>query len=230
MYAYFKDKLINLRDFATFYEKRKCSHRKGTSTKSVAEKTIRLHVSPAPSVSLRILFPASLVFSLPFSSHKKRHLVQTITPVPGAIGHQQRVKAAAITNSDSLIPFIPSRTPSSSFHSFPHRPCVPSTLSLIFPFPSLVSLAHSLAPRRRSPVPFTFARHSRKSNFVTRAGSSIRTRIPSSIPGKLHVGRHRRLERRFPLSSAPLPSTIPTVLYRILDVHLHPAINPFRIK
>lgn len=169
-----------------------------------------------------------LFLSHSLSSHKKRHLVQTITPVLGAIGHQQRVKAAAITNSDSLIPFIPSRAPSSSFHrSFPHRPCVPSTLSLIFPFRSL---AHSLTPRRRSPAPFTFARYSRKSNFVTRAGSSIRARIPSSIPGKLHVGRHRRLERRFPLSSAPFPSTTPTVLYRILDVHLHPAINPFCVK
>lgn len=135
--------------------------------------------------------------------------MQTITPVPGAIGHQQRVKAAAITNSDSLIPFIPSRAPSSSSHpSSPHRLYVPSTLSLIFPFRSLrfsPSLARSLVlRRRRSPAPFTFAHYSRKSNFVTRAGS-IRARIPSSIPGKLHVGRHRRLERRFPLSSAFLP-------------------------
>lgn len=201
-------------------------------------KKVRFHVSPAPSVSLRILFSRDSRFSLspslplPLSSHKKRHLVQTITPVPGAIGHQQRVKAAAITNSDSLIPFIPSRAPSSSFHhSFPHRP--PAFLPLFLSFslfgPSFVSLARSLVLRRRSPAPFTFARYSRKSNFVTRAGS-IRARIPSSIPGKLHVGRHRRLERRFPLSSAPLPSTIPTVLYRILDVHLHPAINPFRVK
>lgn len=195
---------------------------------------MRLHVSSAPSVSLRILFPASLVslsLSLPLSSHKKRHLVQTITPVPGAIGHQQRVKAAAITNSDSLIPFIPAllRPP---FTARSH--IAPAFLPLFLSFslfgPSPISLARSLAPRRRSPAPFTFARYSRKSNFVTRAGSSIRARIPSSIPGKLHVGRHHRLERRFPLSSAPLPSTIPTVLHRILDVHLHPAINPFRAK
>lgn len=139
-------------------------------------------------------------------SCKKRHLVQTITPVSGAIGHQQRVKAAAITNSDSLIPFIPSCAPSpppsSLLHcSSPHRFCVPSTLSLIFPFQFPRALL-SLALCHRSPAPFTFAHYSRKSNFVTRAGSSIRARIPSSIPGKLHVGRHRRLERRFPLSSA----------------------------
>ena len=116
-------------------------------------------------------------------------------------------------------PFVPT-SPLHSFHSFSHFP---------FSIPrSFLSLSHSLVPCR-SPVPFTFAHYSRKSNFVTRAGS-IRARIPSSIPGKLHVGRHRRLERRFPLSSALLPSTIPTVLYHILDVHLHPAINPFRVK
>lgn len=83
------------------------------------------------------------------------------------------------------------------------HPHVPSTLSLIFPFQSLARFSRfARALRRRSPAPFTFAHYSRKSNFVTRAGSSIRARIPSSIPGKLHVGRHRRLERRFPLSSA----------------------------
>lgn len=176
-------------------------------TKSVAEKTPR--VSGILGVSSNTLSRVSR-FSL--SSHKKRHLVQTITPVPGAIGHQQRVKAAAITNSDRLIPFIPAllRPP---FTARSHiAPCIPSTLSLIFPFRFLARfpLARSLVPRRRSPAPFTFARYSRKSNFVTRAGSSIRARIPSSIPGKLHVGRHRRLERRFPLSSAPFPSTIPS--------------------
>lgn len=146
-------------------------------------------------------FFLSLSFPLSFFSNKKRHLVQTITPVLGAIGHQQRVKAAAITNSDSLIPFIPSCTPSfSSHHPSPH---VPSTLSLIFPFQSLARFSRfARALRRRSPAPFTFAHYSRKSNFVTRAASSIRARIPSSIPGKLHVGPHRRLERRFPLSSA----------------------------
>lgn len=80
-----------------------------------------------------------------------------------------------------------------------------STFLPLFPSFSLFgstlvrSLARSLA--RRSPAPFTFAHYSRKSNFVTRAGSSTQARIPSSIPGKLHVGRHRRLERRFPLSS-----------------------------
>lgn len=72
------------------------------------------HVSipGAPSVSSNTLsrvlsFPCFPSVALFFSSRKKRHLAQTITPVPGAIGHQRRVKAAAITNSDSLIPFIP---------------------------------------------------------------------------------------------------------------------------
>lgn len=60
---------------------------------------------PSCSVSSRIPFPSFLrVSSTSPLPSKKRHLVQTITPVPGAIGHQQRVKAAAITNSDSLIP------------------------------------------------------------------------------------------------------------------------------
>lgn len=179
-----------------------------------------LHVSLQRSQCLfeysfpHLSFPP--LFFLYFSSHKKRHLVQTITSVPGAIGHQQRVKAAAITNSDSLIPFIPSPH---TLSSFPFILIVPP---LIPPFrvPSLHSFSHFLfsasplppptsfsrfsrSPRyaARSPAPFTFAHYSRKSNFVTRA-SSILAWIPSSIPGKLHVGRHRRLERRFPLSSA----------------------------
>lgn len=98
-------------------------------------------VSDAFGVSSNTLSRASL-FSFSLSSRKKRHLVQTITPVSGAIGHQQRVKAAAITNSDSLIPFIPSRAPSfsshlpvlpplRSFHSFSHFPfSVPPYFSL----------------------------------------------------------------------------------------------------
>lgn len=136
-----------------------------------------------------------LLSFLYFSSHKKRHLVQTITPVPGAIGHQQRVKAAAITNSDSLIPFILSpRTlslslslvvSSPSFSSFlSPRTASPASFLLHsfshFPFsaprsfsPSLCSLARSRATPLCSPAPFTFAHHSRKSNFVTRAASSI---------------------------------------------------------
>ena len=127
-----------------YFARKKCQQDRNEHTKSVAEKTMQFHVSPEPSVSLRILFSTSLA-SLSFSSHKKRHLVQTITPVSGAIGHQQRVKAAAITNSDSLIPFIPSRAPSFSFHrSFPHHPFIPSTLSLIFPFRSLIRFSRFL--------------------------------------------------------------------------------------
>lgn len=82
-----------------------------------------------------------LLSFLYFSSHKKRHLVQTITPVPGAIGHQQRVKAAAITNSDSLIPFIPS----------PRTLSLSLSLSLVVSSPSFSSF---LSPRTASPASF----------------------------------------------------------------------------
>jgi len=197
---------------------------------------MRFHVSPAPSVSLRIFFPATLFLSVSlslfFSPLTRRDI--WCRPLP-----QSRVPSAI---SSALKP-LQLQTPTVSsplFHLALLRPpftarshIAPAFLPLFLSFslfgPSFVSLAHSLVPHRRSPAPFTFARYSRKSNFVTRTGS-IRARIPSSIPGKLHVGWHRRLERRFPLSSAPLPSTIPTILYHILDVHLHPAINPFRAK
>lgn len=68
------------------------------------------------SPSYQVPFPRPFKFlrASPLSS-KKRHLVQTITPVPGAIGHQQRVKAAAITNSDGLIPFTSTSRLSPSF-------------------------------------------------------------------------------------------------------------------
>lgn len=152
--------------------KRRRAPRVSSSARDVSSNTLSC-VSRFPLIS------DTHSLSLSRSSRKKRHFVQTITPVPGAIGHQQRVKAAAITNSDSLIPFIPPRVPSSSlsllvatsllrsFHSFSH-----------FPFLVSPSLARSLARpparalRRRSPAPFTFAHYSRKSNFVTRAGSS----------------------------------------------------------
>lgn len=165
--------------------KRRRAPHVSSSARGVSSNTLSC-VSRFPLIS------DTLSLSLSRSSRKKRHLVQTITPVPGAIGHQQRVKAAAITNSDSLIPFIPPRVPSSSlsllvatsplrsFHSFSH-----------FPFLVSPSLARSLARpparalRRRSPAPFTFAHYSRKSNFVTRAGSSTRARIPSSIPEEI---------------------------------------------
>lgn len=168
-------------------------------------------MSPASLVSLRILFPASLVSLSPLTRRDIwcRPLPQS--RVPSAISSALKpLQLQTPTDSSPLFHPALLRPP---FTARSHiAPCVPSTLSLIFPFRFLARfpLTRSLVPRRRSPAPFTFARYSRKSNFVTRAGSSIRARIPSSIPGKLHVGRHRRLERRFPLSSAPLPSTIPS--------------------
>lgn len=65
--------------------------------------------------------------------------MQTITPVPGAIGHQQRVKAVAITNSDSLIPFTSTFLPLPTFLAY-QRHLAPS-------------LAHSVSAPASPPLP-----------------------------------------------------------------------------
>lgn len=149
--------------------------------------------------------------------------MQTITPVPGAIGHQQRVKAVAITNSDSLIPFT-STAPSSSYPPLPTplslpRSLVPCLLLRLPLPPSSVARSHSLFPSfhpfpRHRPTTLSFRRSDflllvstdvvpiyiragryRKSNFVTSHGQPG---FRSSISMKLHARREPQPRKIFP--------------------------------
>lgn len=143
--------------------------------------------------------------------------MQTITPVPGAIGHQQRVKAVAITNSDSLIPFT--STAPSSFYPPLSRSLVPCLLLRLPLPPSSVARFHSLFPSfhpfpRHRPTTLSFRRSDflllvstdvvpiyiragryRKSNFVTSHGQP---EFRSSISTKLHARREPQPRKIFP--------------------------------
>lgn len=135
-------------------------------------------------------------------SGKKRHLVQTITPVLGAIGHQQRVKAAAITNSDSLIPFTSTSLPIPLLLSSFLR-CHPRFRSFFPPRSRSLSLFRPLStvPPAQEPtlslsvVPVFSAGPTNAVPIYIRPGAIVKVtlqparpppaKIPSSISGKL---------------------------------------------
>lgn len=144
----------------------------------------------------------SVFWNIPFSSFlrvspassplpgKKRHLVQTITPVPGAIGHQQRVKAVAITNSDSLIPFTSTFLPLPTFLAYQRHlaPSLPRSVSAPPASPPLLGMArfHSLFPSfhpfpRHRPTTLSFHR----SDFLLLVSTDV-------VPIYIRAGRYRK--------------------------------------
>lgn len=95
---------------------------------------------------------------------------------PGAIGHHRRVKAAAITNSASLILSFQPRI-STPFN--PLKPPFPTNTH-----PQRLSSFPQISSSRFEPalLPFTCAHYTRKSNFLTRT-----TGIQLSTQGSLQL-------------------------------------------
>lgn len=116
--------------------------------------------------------------------------MQTITPVPGAIGHQQRVKAVAITNSDSLIPFTSTFLPLPTFLAYQRHlaPSLARSVSAPPASPSLLGMArfHSLFPSfhpfpRHRPTTLSFHR----SDFLLLVSTDV-------VPIYIRAGRYRK--------------------------------------
>lgn len=116
--------------------------------------------------------------------------MQTITPVPGAIGHQQRVKAVAITNSDSLIPFTSTFLPLPTFLAYQRHlaPSLARSVSAPPPSPPLLGMArfHSLFPSfhpfpRHRPTTLSFHR----SDFLLLVSTDV-------VPIYIRAGRYRK--------------------------------------